>query len=128
MALRKFPARRLTLFHISIIIELMRKNSLGLFIGLTGGIILHYIGLKYAADGDTLGMLVAVLNSNFWLSIHVTTITFGYGVSLVAGLMGHVYLLKALSNKTEKKALKIIYNNTYGMVLIALFFTFNFNS
>ena len=108
---------------ISIIIELMRKNSLGLFIGLTGGIILHYIGLKYAADGDTLGMLVAVLNSNFWLSIHVTTITFGYGVSLVAGLMGHVYLLKALSNKTEKKALKIIYNNTYGMVLIALFFT-----
>ena len=108
---------------ISLIFEMIRKDSLGLFVGLIGGIVLHFIGLKYAADGDTLGMLVAVLNSNFWLSIHVTTITFGYGVSLVAGLMGHVYLLRAFLCGIRDKQLKVIYNNVYGLTLIALFFT-----
>jgi len=108
---------------ISLIFEIIRKDTLGLFVGLIGGIILHFVGFKYAADGDTLGMLVAVLNSNFWLSIHVTTITFGYGVSLVAGLMGHVYLLRAFWCGNQDKHLKIIYNNVYGLTLIALFFT-----
>ena len=111
------------LVFISIIFELIRKDSLGLFIGLVGGIILHYIGFKYASDGDTLGMLVAVLNSNFWLSIHVTTITFGYGVSLVCGLMGHIYLFRSISGKATKSELKTIFNNNYALTLIALFFT-----
>jgi len=111
------------LVMISIIFELIRKDSLGLFIGLVGGIILQYVGFKYAADGDTMGMLVAVLNSNFWLSIHVTTITFGYGVSLVSGLMGHIYLFKALFGNSSKKELKTIFNNNYVLTLVALFFT-----
>jgi len=111
------------LVMISIIFELIRKDSFGLFIGVIGGIILQYLGFKYAADGDTLGMLVAVLNSNFWLSIHVTTITFGYGVSLVSGLMGHVYLFKALLGNSSKKELKTIFNNNYVLTLVALFFT-----
>ena len=108
---------------ISVIFELIRKDSIGLFAGQVGGIILHYIGFKYAADGDTLGMLVAVLNSNFWLSIHVTTITFGYGVSLVAGLMGHIYLIRSAFGKVTKGELKTIFNNNYILTLIALFFT-----
>ena len=66
---------------------------------------LKFIGLKYAAEGDTMGMLVAVLNSNFWLAIHVTTITIGYGVSLVAGLMGHIYLIYAAIKPNDKKEL-----------------------
>ena len=58
-------------------------------------------------------MLVAVLNSNFWLSIHVTTITFGYGVSLVAGLMAHIYLLQLLINSKNNKRLKKIDTNIH---------------
>ena len=108
---------------ISLIYEMIRKDSFGLFVGIAGGIMLHFVGLKYAADGDTLGMLVAVLNSNFWLSIHVTTITFGYGVSLVSGLMGHVYLFRANWFGLKDKQLKNIYSNVYGLTLIALFFT-----
>ena len=83
---------------------------------------MHFIGLKYAADGDTLGMLVAVLNSNFWLATHVTTITIGYGVSLVAGLMAHLYLIFSIINP-DKEKLNKIFNNTYGLTLMALFFT-----
>jgi len=107
---------------LAIIYELIRKDTFGIFVGSIGGIILHYIGLKYAADGDTLTMLVAVLNSNFWLSIHVTTITFGYGVSILAGLMGHLYLILSIL-KQKKSILKKVHNNIYVITIIALFFT-----
>ena len=111
------------LVFFAIIFEHYRKDSLGILVAAVGGVILHFIGLKYAADGDTLGMLVAVLNSNFWLAIHVTTITIGYGISLVAGLMAHVYLLFYIFNSKNKDQLNKIYNNVYGLTLMALFFT-----
>ena len=79
-------------------------------------------GFGYANDGDTLGMLVAVLNSNFWLSTHVTTITTGYGTSLFAGLIGHLYLIQGIRFPKDKKYLKTInanmYDEQHGIVLI----------
>jgi len=107
----------------SIIFEILRKDTLGVLIAAIGGSVLHFVGFKYAADGDTLGMLVAVLNSNFWLSTHVTTITIGYGVSLVAGLMGHLYLIFAYVSPNNKTQLNKIFNNMYGLTLMGLFFT-----
>ena len=107
----------------AIILELIKKDGLYLFIGSIVGIILHYISFGYAADGDTFGVLIAVLNSNFWLSTHVTTIAIGYGVTLIAGLAGHIYLIKANWNPNNKKELKIIYNNMVALTFIALFFT-----
>ena len=79
----------------------------------------HYIGFKYAADGDTLGMLVAVLNSNFWLATHVTTITIGYGISM-AGFIGRISVIAIL--RPENFEPKDIYNNIFGITLLALFF------
>ena len=108
---------------LGIIFELVRKDSISLLTSAIGGIILHYVGIKYAADGDTLEILVAVLNSNFWLSIHVTTITFGYGVSIIAGLMAHMYLFQSIINPKNKIVLKKIFDNTYILTLVALFFT-----
>jgi cytochrome c-type biogenesis protein CcsB len=40
------------------------------------------------------GTLPAVLRSNYWLIIHVLTITASYGVLAVASILGHVYLVK----------------------------------
>ena len=108
---------------ISLIVEFIRKDTLGLFIGSIGGAVLHFVASKYALDGDTFGVLVAVLDSNFWLSTHVTTITFGYGVSLVTGIMAHIYLLQACINPNNKDRLKIIFNNLYVLTFVALFFT-----
>ena len=68
-------------------------------------------------------MLVAVLNSNFWLATHVTTITTGYGRSLFAGLIGHIYLIQSIRFPSEKMYLKSIYANMYGVTIFALFFT-----
>lgn len=107
----------------SVVIEYFRRDGLGLFIGAVSGVVFHYIGFGYAADGDTLSMLVAVLNSNFWLATHVTTITMGYGASLVAGLVGHLYLFQAIRDPKDTKTLKSIFKNLFGLTLIALFFT-----
>ena len=107
----------------AIILEYFRRDGLGIFVGTVSGSIFHYIGFGYSADGDTLGMLVAVLNSNFWLATHVTTITMGYGASLVAGFIGHLYLVQAIRQPENKSNLKSIFNNLFGITLIALFFT-----
>jgi len=107
----------------AIILEYFRRDGLGIFVGTVSGSIFHYIGFGYASDGDTLGILVAVLNSNFWLATHVTTITMGYGASLVAGFIGHLYLVQAIRQPKNKSSLKSIFNNLFGITLIALFFT-----
>ena len=49
------------------LIEYSRKDGLGILAASICGAIFHYVSFGYASDGDTLGVLVAVLNSNFWL-------------------------------------------------------------
>ena len=107
----------------SALLEYNRKDGMGVFAGSICGIVLHFVGFGYANDGDTLGMLVAVLNSNFWLATHVITITTGYGTSLFAGLLGHVYLIQTIKNPKNEKYLKTINSNMFGATLFALFFT-----
>ena len=108
---------------LAVTLEYFRADGIGIFIGSVSGSILHFVGFSYAADGDTLGMLVAVLDSNFWLATHVTTITIGYGASLAAGFIGHLYLIQNILNPSNNKKLKSIFNNLFGMTLFALFFT-----
>jgi ABC-type transport system involved in cytochrome c biogenesis permease subunit len=105
------------------VVEGVRRDGLGIFVGATIGAILHFIGFGYAADGDTLGMLVAVLNSNFWLATHVVTITIGYGTSIVAGLAGHVYLFWRIFRPRDAGRLADMNRNMVGLTLVALFFT-----
>jgi ABC-type transport system involved in cytochrome c biogenesis permease subunit len=67
-----------------------------------------------------MGMLVAVLDTNFWLATHVVTISIGYGCALVAGAIGHVYLIKKMIGKTTD--LSDIMKMMLGVSLVALFF------
>ena len=69
-------------------------------------------------------MLVAVLNSNFWLSTHVIAITTGYAGCCVAGLMGHIYVLQALGQPHNKKRLEVTYYNMLGILGFGLTMSF----
>ena len=97
---------------------------LGIVVGAIGGMALLSIAGRYSADGDTMGMLVAVLNSNFWLSTHVLTITSGYGVCCVAGLIGHVYLIQCLTRPGDVPALKKTHQILLGTLGLGLVLTF----
>jgi ABC-type transport system involved in cytochrome c biogenesis permease subunit len=90
------------------------------------GIILLSIANRYAAEGDTMQMLVAVLNSNFWLSTHVVTVTIGYSACLLAGAIGHIWLIRALlpGGPTKPERLKEIAKMIYGTLCFGLLFSF----
>ena len=57
-----------------------------------GAFILLMISGKFT-DGDTMQVLIAVLDSNFWLSTHVICISIGYSGVALAGLLAHWELI-----------------------------------
>ncbi len=100
-----------------------RSDGLGVFIGSLIGSVLHFMALGYAEDGDSMGMLAAVLNTNFWLATHVVTIAIGYSACFVAGTLGHIYLVfRILKPEAAEKQLEL-YRNMVGVTLAALLFT-----
>ena len=111
----------LTSVFFASVFEWKRKNSLGLFIGSVLGTVLLFLSIGYEQTGDNLSMIVAVLDTNFWLATHVVTISIGYGCALVASLMAHYYLYRM--NKESTHTLAILEKNIHGTVLFALFFT-----
>lgn len=103
---------------LSLWMEKQRKGGEGLVIGTVVGSLLHFIGLKYQGT-ESMNLLVPVLNTNFWLATHVTCITIGYGVAIVASLMGHIYVLvKCFKGKN----LDVLHKNMQFGVFLALFF------
>ena len=46
-----------------------------------------------SAGGDTITVLQAVLDTQFWLALHVTCITLGYASTYFAGLFGVLYVV-----------------------------------
>ncbi len=109
---------------LGIILEYYQRNSLGLLIsGLSGWALLVFSG-RHLAEGDTMGQVVAVLDSNFWLSTHVTTITVGYAGCLLAGILGHAYIIQAMVNHRNDPKLKSIYNAMIAFLGFGLTFSF----
>ncbi len=73
--------------------ERKMKDGTGLMIAaLSGGGLLFTAGAF--SPPDTLEVLTAVLNTNFWLATHVLCITVGYGWCAVAGVLAHIFLLR----------------------------------
>ncbi len=107
----------------SMLLEYRNKNSIGSLIAAFTGSFFLFLSIKYVGDGDSLGVLVAVLNTNFWLATHVVTITIGYGACFVAGLLAHIYLIQKSFNFQDKISHNSTFNNMIGVSLIALFFS-----
>ena len=78
---------------LALILEAIYKNGIGNVVGsVLGGltlIIAHYL----ATSGDTLEMMQAVLDTNFWLATHVTCVTLGYTATFVAGFIGILFVV-----------------------------------
>ncbi|MBI3132779.1 MAG: cytochrome c biogenesis protein CcsA [Acidobacteria bacterium] len=83
------------------------------------------IAQSLTGSGDTMGVMVAVLDSNFWLATHVTTITIGYSATFLAGLLAHIYILRGLlSSSFTKEEAGVLVKSAYGVICFALFFSF----
>lgn len=90
-------------------------------IGAATLIIAHNLG----NDGDTMQMMQAVLDSNFWLATHVITITLGYSATFLAGTIAALYLLgrfltRAITPERERAMIRMV----YGVACFALLLSF----
>src|SRR5205814_6622622 len=111
---------------IALGVEYFFRNSMGLLVAAAAGFcsLLLSEGLT-VQEGDTLKVLQAVLDTNFWLATHVVCVTLGYAATFLAGLLGIVYFVRGLFTTTmDKDDARELTRMTYGVVCFAMFFSF----
>jgi ABC-type transport system involved in cytochrome c biogenesis permease subunit len=110
---------------LGLIVEAPYRNGLGSAVaGLCGFatlIVAHFL----AQSGDTMQMMQAVLDTNFWLATHVTVVTLGYTASLVAGFLGIFYILRGAFTPTlDRAAVQTVGGMVYGVACFATLLSF----
>ena len=100
----------------------IRKDTLPSTAGLFAGLSLLSIAPLFQNGADSLEVLVAVLNTNFWLTTHVLIITSGYAVCILCAVLAHgVLTLKTL--KPANAYILTLQNSVYALSILALFLT-----
>ncbi|HUR39311.1 MAG TPA: hypothetical protein VM222_07445, partial [Planctomycetota bacterium] len=77
---------------LGLVLELIYKIGIGNIVAAVAGFATLQIAHVLAAEGDTMEVLQAVLDTQFWLATHVTCITLGYATTYVAGLLGLIFI------------------------------------
>ncbi|MGV3483813.1 MAG: cytochrome c biogenesis protein CcsA [Planctomycetaceae bacterium] len=75
------------------------------------------------SSGDTMPVLQAVLDTQFWLGTHVISVTLGYTATMVAGLLGIVYLIAGWLG-VRGTSLRELYRSIYGATCFGILFSF----
>jgi ABC-type transport system involved in cytochrome c biogenesis permease subunit len=106
-------------------LERIFRNGIGSvaagMIGFATLLISYYLSL----GGDTLEMMRAVLDSNFWLATHVVVVTSGYGATFLAGFLALIYIFRGVFTKSlDKAAADALARMVYGIVCFATLFSF----
>jgi ABC-type transport system involved in cytochrome c biogenesis permease subunit len=109
---------------LCLILERIYCNSIGTvaggMIGFGTLIIAHMLSLS----GDTLEMMRAVLDSNFWLATHVVVVTTGYAATFLAGFLAIIYVVRGLFTKSlDKSTADALARMVYGIVCFATLFS-----
>jgi ABC-type transport system involved in cytochrome c biogenesis permease subunit len=99
-------------------------GGLGILAGGVTGLLFLLVAGRYSLEGDTMGMLAAVLDSNLWLTTHVVTISIGYAGCVVAGIIGHVYIVHQLLYPSELSFRQRTARSIYAVLAFGLVFTF----
>lgn len=110
---------------LGMILERFHKNGIGAVTASGIGFITLIIAHHLALEGDTMEMMRAVLDTNFWLATHVVAVTVGYASTFVAGFLALIYILRGMFTKTLDEATgKSLTRMIYGIVCFATLFSF----
>ena len=108
-----------------IVIERIHRMGFGNVIAAAAGFATLLVAQNLAGDGDTFTVLVAVLDTQFWLATHVVCITEGYTSTYVAGLLGIIYILRGVCTPSLTDSIgKNLARAIYGTTCTAMFFSF----
>ena len=82
---------------LCLVLEKIYRNAIGSvaggLIGFGTLLIAHFLSLT---GDDTMEMMQAVLDSNFWLATHVVVVTIGYASTFLAGFLALIYVVMGL--------------------------------
>jgi cytochrome c biogenesis factor len=100
-----------------------RRFALGLAPIIGTALILLARRFELGDGSDHMDPLVAVLDSNFWLTTHVITITYGYAAGYFAAFVSAMFvLICGLRLADDNKELRRILTRTvYGVICFTLF-------
>jgi len=110
---------------LGLVLERFYKDGIGAVVASSIGFITLIIAHHLSIGGDTMEMMRAVLDTNFWLATHVVVVTLGYAATFVAGFLAIIYLIRgfftrSLSAGTEKSLSRMV----YGIICFATLFSF----
>lgn len=108
---------------IGLVLCARKPNNFVFLSAVVAAVTLLLIAPVIAPDGENLEVLVAVLNTNFWLATHVIVITAGYGACLLSACMAHLYLFLRINNDKKDEGILKLYNATYRISILALLLT-----
>ena len=110
---------------LGLILERMYRKGFGTAVAAAAGFASLIVAQNLGTEGDTMEMMRAVLDSNFWLATHVVTITIGYSGTFLAGIIAIGYALrKHIATKVDPETDKALVDMAYGIICFALFFSF----
>jgi ABC-type transport system involved in cytochrome c biogenesis permease subunit len=90
-------------------------------VGFSTLVIAQHLG----ASGDTMEMMRAVLDSNFWLATHVVCITIGYSACFLAAALGLAWVFRRHAvARPDPEADKALVSLAYGTICFSLLFSF----
>ena len=108
-----------------LLLEVIFRGGLGSLIASISGFTTLLIGNVLATDGDTFTVMQAVLDTQFWLATHVVTINLGYAATLVAALVGLIYIVRGVfTTSLDPAAAKTLTRVCYGVNCFAILFSF----
>ncbi len=112
---------------LSLLAEYLYRQRAALSLAAFAGALGLFVANRYEAmDGaDTMPSMIAVLDTNFWLSTHVTTISMGYAAGLLAGGLGHIYILGKLLGlkRNNPEFYENLARMTYGILCFSFLFS-----
>jgi ABC-type transport system involved in cytochrome c biogenesis permease subunit len=110
---------------LGLIIEEIFRNGLGNVVGAVAGAATTLIAHNLSTDGDTMEMMRAVLDTNFWLATHVVIINFGYAATFVAGIVGAAFILMGVFTRAlQPQRLRVLGQVIYGTICFATLLSF----
>jgi ABC-type transport system involved in cytochrome c biogenesis permease subunit len=110
---------------LGLLLERFWKNGIGLIASSSAGFLTLIIAHNLAQSGDTMEMMRAVLDTNFWLATHVVIVTLGYSATFVAGLLAVLYVVLGFFTRTvTREAAQSLSKMVYGIICFAALFSF----
>jgi ABC-type transport system involved in cytochrome c biogenesis permease subunit len=110
---------------LGLVLERIFRDGIGVVVSTFIGFVTLVIAHNLSLDGDTLKVLVAVLDTNIWLATHVVIITLGYASMFLAGILASVYILRGVfSRNLSPSSGRNLTRATYGIYCFATLFSF----